>query len=309
MGFLGLAPRAMAAARRNRQASPGVSLDAAPPAALVRAVRRLLRPLVRMLVTHQITYPLLSNWLKAIYVEVADKDFSLPGRAQTISRVSLLTGVHRKDVKRLRSEVPGTDAIPAAVSLGAQLVARWTGVSEFQDSGGRPLSLPRQAELGPSFERLVESVSKDIRPRVVLDEWLRLGVARIEQSGDREHVRLNTEAFIPESGFDEKAFYLGRNLRDHISTAAQNLAGLGPSLLERSVYYDDLTAESVRELRELSEAKATEALRAVNRRALALQAADVANPGARHRMNFGVYFSEGRVESVESGSDEERSDD
>lgn len=265
-----------------------------------------MRPLVRMLVTHQVTYPLLSNWLKAIYVEVADKDFSLPGRAQTISRVSLLTGVHRKDVKRLRSEVPGADAIPAAVSLGAQLVARWTGVSEFQDSRGRPLSLPRQAELGPSFERLVESVSKDIRPRVVLDEWLRLGVARIEQSGDREHVRLNTEAFIPESGFDEKAFYLGRNLRDHISTAAQNLAGLSPSLLERSVYYDDLTPESVRELRELSEAKATEALRAVNRRALALQAADVANPGARHRMNFGVYFSEGRVES---GSDEERSDD
>ena len=124
----------MAVARRNRQASSEVLLNAAPPAVLVRALRRLLRPLVRMLVTHQITYPLLTNWLKAIYVEVADKDFSLPSRAQTISRVSLLTGVHRKDVKRLRGEVPGADAIPAAVSLGAQLVATRLGEEEISDS-------------------------------------------------------------------------------------------------------------------------------------------------------------------------------
>lgn len=282
----------MAAVRGNQGASEATSLDATPHTALVRAVRRLLRPLVRMLVGHQITYPLLSSWLKAIYVEVADDEFGLPGRSQTISRVSLLTGVHRKDVKRLRSEVPDSEAVPAAVSLGAQLVARWTGVAEFQDPDGHPLPLPRQADSGPSFERLVESVSKDIRPRVVLDEWIRLGVAQIERSGDEECVRLNTEAFVPESGFDEKAFYFGRNLRDHIATAAQNLAGGSPSLLERSVYYDDLAPHSVRELRELSEAKAMEALQAVNRRALELQAQDVGRPEARHRMNFGVYFNE-----------------
>ena len=104
--------------------------------------------------------------------------------------------------------------------------------------------LNERAELVLEVEGLVESVSKDIRPRVVLDEWLRLGVARIELVDDQELVRLNVEAFVPASGFDEKAFYFGRNLRDHIATAAGNLAGVDPSRLERSVYYDDLTAES-----------------------------------------------------------------
>lgn len=290
----------MAGTGKDQGIAAATSLDAGAPPALVRALQSLLRPLVRMLLAHQITYPFLANLLKAIYVAVADSDFVLPDRPQTISRVSLLTGVHRKDVKRLRSEAQEAEAIPAAVSLGAQLVARWTGLPAFQDSEGHPLPLPRQAVSGPSFARLVESVSKDIRPRAVLDEWLRLGVVRIEQSGDEERVRFNAEAFIPESGFDEKAFYLGRNLRDHIATAAHNLAGGVPSLLERCVYYDDLTAESVRELRELSEAKAMEALQAVNRRALALQAGDISQAGADQRMNFGVYFSQSS-ESSESG--------
>jgi hypothetical protein len=278
------------------------SLGAAAPPALVKALRRMLRPLVRLLVAHQITYPLFANLLKTVYVEVADSEFALPGRSQTISRVSLLTGVHRKDVKRLRGLGPEADAIPAAISLGAQLVARWAGLAEFQDADGHPLPLPRQADSGPSFERLVLSVSKDIRSRAVLDELLRLGVAEIEASEGEELVRLNSLAFVPERGFDEKAFRLGRNVRDHIATAAHNLAGTRPSLLERSVDCDDLTPDSVRELRELSQARAVEALQAVNRRALALQAADASQPDAKHRMNFGVYFSEGNQEAGESES-------
>lgn len=302
-------------ARAGKQGAPAaaaVSPEAAAHSALVRAVLRLMGPLVRLLVANQITYPLFSNLLKGVYVEVADSEFALPGRSQTVSRLSLLTGVHRKDVKRLRDEAAQPDStpdsIPAAVSLGAQLVARWTGVPEFQDSEGHPLALRRQASAGPSFEALVESVSKDIRPRAVLDELLRLDVVRVEDSGGEEWVHLDVEAFVPKSGFDEKAFYLGRNVRDHIATAARNLMGDGPSLLERSVYYDDLTPESVRELRELSEARAVEALQAVNRRALELQAADAGKAGARYRMNFGTYFNEGEQAEEAPDPDRERSE-
>ena len=282
----------MSVSQNSQSETQATPLAAAPHPALVRALHRMLRPLVRMLLAHQITYPFLTNLLKTIFVEVAEREFSLPDRRQTVSRVSLLTGIHRKDVKRLRQGAPESAAVPAAVSLGAQLVARWTGVAEFLQEDGHPKALPRQSESGVSFQRLVESVSKDIRPRVVLDEWLRLGVARIEPVNDQELVRLNVDAFVPASGFDEKAFYFGRNLRDHIATAASNLAGVDPSRLERSVYYDDLTADSVRELAELSEDRAMDALQAVNRRALALQASDAGKPDATSRMNFGVYFSD-----------------
>ena len=75
-----------------------------PPATLVTALRKLLRPLVRLLLSFQVSYPFLSTLLKSIYVDVADQEFSVDGKRQSDSRITLLTGVHRKDVKRLRDE-------------------------------------------------------------------------------------------------------------------------------------------------------------------------------------------------------------
>ena len=263
-----------------------------PPAALQRALRRLLRPLVRLLLANHVTQPLLAGLLKGVYVEVGEEELADAGTPQTASRLSLLTGVHRKDIRRLRESAAETDAPPASVSLGARLVARWTADPEFLDAEGHPLALRRSsaAAEGPSFERLVASVSTDIRPRAVLDEWLRLGV--VELADDR--VRLNAEAFVPERGFDEKAHYFGRHLHDHIAAGAHNLAGEKPALLERSVYYDELSPDSVAELAALSEQLGMEALQAVNRRAMALQAADADRPEhePRMRMRLGIYFYE-----------------
>ncbi|HEX6827782.1 MAG TPA: DUF6502 family protein [Burkholderiales bacterium] len=260
------------------------------PPALMRALLRLLRPLVRFLLSQGITYPLLIEQLKELYVDVASQDFRLDEKRQTDSRVSLISGVHRKDVRRLRDT--GTlakDAAPASVSLGAQLVAAWTGMPEYLDRRGRPLPLPRLARErgGVSFEGLVTSVSKDIRSRAVLDEWLRLGVARID---DEDRVCLNVEAFVPEKGFDEKAYYFGQNLADHIAAGAHNLNGGRPPFLDRSVYYDCLTPESVTTLAQMSERLGMKALKAINRKAMELERRDAGAPAARNRMNFGIYF-------------------
>jgi hypothetical protein len=276
-------------------------LSEAPPessaSVLQRALRTLLRPLVRLMLARQIPYPALAALLKETYVEVADRDFRLADKRQTDSRVSLLTGVHRKDVSRLRANPPSDDAPPRSVSLGAQIVARWVAEDRFLDAAGHPLPLPRHAAAAgaPSFERLVESVSKDIRPRAVLDEWVRLGIASVDGDGV---VRLDKESFVPEKGFDEKAYYFGRNLRDHIAAAAHNLAGEGSPFIERSVYYAHLSSESVDELARLSEELGMDALRAVNRRALALQRRDAEAGGGAQRMNFGVYFFEAPLEDA-----------
>jgi hypothetical protein len=259
---------------------------------LTRALRALLRPLVRLLLSRQITYPALTSLLKAVYVEVADEDFELPDKRQTDSRVSLLTGIHRKEVSRLRGETPTEDEAPASVSLGALILAHWVGVAAFQGADNKPMPLSRLArEDGvPSFETLVQSVSKDIRPRAVLDEWLRLGLAHVDEN---QCVCLNVEAFIPESGFEEKAYYFGRNIRDHIAAGAHNLEGGGDPFIDRSVYYSQLTEASTRELAELAERVGMDAMHAVNRRAIELQERDAGeNHEPPRRMNFGVYFYE-----------------
>jgi hypothetical protein len=259
------------------------------PGALVSALRQVLRPLVRLLVARQILFPSLSNLLKSVYVEVAEQDFPLAGKRQTDSRISLLTGVHRKDVRRLRTAIEAGGEVPPVISLGAQLVARWN--ADLVDAEGSPLPLPAQStdDQVPSFEALVRSVSKDIRPRSVLDEWLRLGVVRFDEQG---RLVLDTGAFVPQKGFEEKLYYFGRNLHDHIAAAAHNVLGLEPPFVERSVRYGRLRRASVGELAELAEETGMRALREVNRRARTLQEHDAGASKAQRRIHFGIYFFE-----------------
>jgi hypothetical protein len=272
--------------------SDGGAGQALAAPALVRALQYLLRPLVRLLLLNHVTYPVFCNLLKGIYVEMGVGEFSSGEQRLSDSRLSLLTGIHRKDIKRLRAEPAQEYRPPPSVSLGARLVAQWTGAGPFLDENGRPLVLARlEGSSGaPSFADLVSSVSTDIRPRSVLDEWLRLGIVEIE---DDQRVRLRVEAFVPEKGFDEKSHYFGRNLHDHIAAAAHNLEARGLPMLERSVYYDRLSPESVQELADLSERLGMEALQKVNRRAMRLQKKDASGRAARLRMNFGIYFFHG----------------
>lgn len=273
------------------------------PKSLSRALEKLLRPVIRVLLHYQITYPQLIALLKRIYVDIAEKEMKIGDKRQSDSRIHLLTGVHRKDVKRLRADAKESSPVPAAVSAGAELIAHWMGNPAYLDETGKPLPLPLRSEKqnAPSFEHLVVLVLKqDIRPRVILDEWLRLGVAHM----DEERLVLNTGAFTPEKGFDEKAFFFGKNLHDHASASASNLMGLKPSYFDRSVYYDQLSEESVHELSQLAQQLGMEALTTMNRAALEKQNRDSKNPRKDFRMNFGIFhFDTAARKSINEGDE------
>lgn len=263
---------------------------AGPPPSLVRALRKVLRPFVRVMLSRGITYPYLAELLKNLFVDISESEFRLNHKPPTDSRISLMTGVHRKDVSRLRTDLQrNTEAVPDVVSLGAELVAVWLGTPRYLYEDGSPLPLARFASEGgeQSFESLVAGVNSDIRSRVVLDEWLRLGVVHIDATN---RVCLNAEAFVPSEGFDEKAYYFGHNLHDHAAAAASNLLGGKPPFLERSVQYDALSEASVAMLAKQSQDAAMKALLAVNKNALSLEQADTTGSTPRHRMTFGVYF-------------------
>ncbi len=261
------------------------------PKPFISALRRLLRPLVRLLIAKGVGLAALMELLKEAYVDVALNEFPVDGKKQTDSRVSLLTGVHRKDVKRLRERPTEKMAAPRSIGLGAQIVSRWLGSKETTDKKGQPLPLPRKTDSrGPSFDSLVSGVSKDMRPRALLDEWLRLGVARLDEEG---RVVLNRLAFVPEKGFEEKAFYFGRNIHDHLAATAHNLLEEGNPKLERSVHYTGLTDESAAELAEAAERTGMKALLEMNRLALELKEKDEGRATATRRINFGLYFFDG----------------
>ena len=262
-----------------------------PSPALRMALRRVLRPLAQLMLANGITLPFLVELLKRVFVEVADSEFRIDGKAQTDSRVSLLSGVHRKDVRRLRGDTSRAqdETAPAAITLGAQLVAAWVTNPPFVDQNDQPRPLPRLASEGGevSFEALVTSISTDIRARAVLDELLRLGVVYLDES---LRVCLNTEAFVPQKGFAEKAYYLGHNVHDHLAAAVANLASTKSVFLERSVHYDALSPESIKALAALSATLGMQVLKAVNREASELERNDERSTQPRQRMTLGLYF-------------------
>jgi hypothetical protein len=256
------------------------------PGRLQTPVARILRPLVRLFIRCGMTYPALCDLLRELYINVAEYDFALPGKEQTDSRVSLLTGIHRKEVRRLRGAGAPVRLVPASVSRSSMIVARWIAAPEFTDAKGAPLPLRRAGDPGegPTYEDLVESVTRDVRPRAVLDEWLDRGMVTIDEQG---RIRLEEAAFAPRAGDDRQLYYFGRNLHDHVAAAVENVLAAQPPFFERAVHYEGVSREMAEDMMALSRRIALEALQTVNREA---QGAVQTDSGGAWRWNFGVYL-------------------
>lgn len=255
---------------------------------LSAAVSVIIRPLVRLFLQHGITYPHFIKLVRSVYVDVAEREFRIPGKAQTDSRLTLLTGIHRRYVKGLREEIRQEFIIPPNASVGGQLIGIWVSDDRFLGADNHPLPLPRTgSDNAVSFEDLVRTVTTDLRPRAILDELMRLGLAEIDS---QDRVRLVREAYVPKTGASEKLYFFGRNLHDHIAASAHNVSGDEPLFLERSAYNSELTQASVDELSEYVEQQAMRALQNVHRRAGELRAKDRGKSDAIHRINFGTYF-------------------
>jgi hypothetical protein len=148
---------------------------------LARSLSRLLRPLVRVLLRNGMTYRAFTEMAKRAYVSVAEEDeFCIPRRKQSDSRIAVITGLTRKDVRRLRGTTAEAGATDDAAQMvrhnrAARVVEGWANDAEYRDADG-PRQLPMDG--ASSFAELVRRYSGDAPPRAVLDELERVGVAQ-----------------------------------------------------------------------------------------------------------------------------------
>lgn len=268
-------------------ASESNSPVAADPV-LLRAAAYLLRPLVRFMIANGITYPTLAELLKRVYLQVARDDFSLGSKRLTDSRISLLTGLHRKDVKRLRTEPEEALEMPRMLTWGSRLVSLWLARPEYCDDAGEPRPLPRLSSQGAehSFESLAGRITRDIGARAILDELVRNHITRIDAD---DYVHLETKAFVPREDQQKKLHYYASNLHDHLAAATHNMLNQQPSMLERSVHASGLSDEAMLALERIAEGQGMNALVAINEAAQGLAAQD-GKPEHTGRVRFGVYF-------------------
>ncbi|MEL6197615.1 MAG: DUF6502 family protein [Pseudomonadota bacterium] len=255
--------------------------------AMMRVLSGMLRPLVRILIARGVTLPALIRLLKSVYVGVAEEDFRIDGKPVTDSRVSVITGVHRRDVRAIRSGEGEAAPRPArATTMVATVLGRWMASRGTTDDDGAPLPLPRSGP-APSFEALAQSVSSDIRARTVLDEMMRQGLVSETPDG---LVALSVDAFAGARDPDQKMLFFAANVGDHIAAASDNLFGDAAERFERAVFYNNLSAADVAALEAEAREEGQALLLRLNRAARARQAASEADETATRRFRFGLYF-------------------
>lgn len=243
-----------------------------------------MRPLVRALIAQGVTAPAFYRIVKTAYVEVAADEL---GDAANDSRISVMTGVHRRDVKAIRSEDNSEDPdFTRKVSTLANVVGRWFSDPDLTDQNGKPLPLPRVSDNGLSFDELVAGVSRDVRPRAILDELERQGLV----SKQDDLIYLDVEAVVGPADLDQKLYFFSRNLGDHMSVAVENLLQTPSPFIERALYYNRLTGASVDEVENDARIAGMRLLKELNVKAAARQKADSGAPDATERLRFGVYF-------------------
>ncbi|QFY62640.1 hypothetical protein FZ934_19850 (plasmid) [Rhizobium grahamii] len=267
--------------------------------ALQRTLLRVLRPLVRLCLASGLNYVAFSALMRRLFIDVAEKDFALPEKQQTDSRISLLTGIHRKDVSRLRAGSLSVDSLPAPASRTSRIVARWLADPRCCDETGALKALPRSsADGGFSFETLVGEVTKDLHARAVLDEWIDRGLAALDEN---DHVHLRVESLVSSADMQTRQHYFTRNLHDHAMAAVENILADAPPSFERAVHYNNISDALAKRLEAASREEAMAMLLRLNR--LANQAIE-SDPGGDHRWIAGVYIFRADDDQVTSEAGE-----
>ena len=260
---------------------------------LLRGAAEALRPLVQRMLASGVPFGLLEARLRELVVEVAEQEFTLHGRRQTDSRIALISGINRKEVRRIRSRRPEPSRLPSfGRNQAAGLIGRWRADPRATDRAGRPKPIPYKAARGPSFVKLAEQVTVDLPARAILDELVRTGAAELR---DDDWVVLKSDAYVPKLGRAEKLGMLAEDPADLVETMLRNIfEEVSEPLLQRRVSYDNIGADGVGTLRRQVRSAAEGFLRRVDR--LLANCDRDRNPkapgGERHVAGLGVYYFE-----------------
>ncbi|MDX8353767.1 DUF6502 family protein [Cognatiyoonia sp. IB215182] len=243
---------------------------------MLNLLDRLLAPLARLLVARGIPFPELAERLKVHYVNAAK---GMTDGKVTDSRLSVLTGLQRRDIARLRA-LPQPEQRTHHL---ARLLALWQTEPDFM---GR--DLPKNGPT-PSFEALAWLVRKDIHPRTMLDALEAAGAVAVDT--ETQTVRLLQASYQPLAGSDDQLAYLTQNMGDHFDAATDNVLGADPAHFERAVYYGELTADQVAELRAMHQTAQMDLFKNLSTRAAAMKKETAKDPSeTSHRIRAGGYF-------------------
>ena len=216
-------------------------------AALLTACRMLLRPIALLLLKGGVTWREFSELSKSVFVSVATEEFGIGGRPTNVSRVSILTGISRKEVKRQRDLLEA--AAPEAslkTTDATRLLSGWHQDPDYLDPTGQPLPLPLTGDK-PSFKTLFDAYGGDTPEQTLLKELRHANSIHDDNGNVVAARRYHMPGDLDPGGL----LFLGTNLFDHGQTLASNVGDVAaPKWLEGFAVDDRIDPEAVEAFRE-----------------------------------------------------------
>lgn len=255
--------------------------------AFLRVLPGLFRPLVHALIEQGVSAPQLTHLLKRVYIDVADKNFRVGTTRPTDSRISVMTGIHRRDIRQIRAELEDDPEEAAShISVMTSVLGHWLAHPDFTDQDGDPLPLSLLGSDKGSFAALVALTKTKLGTQAILNGLRRQGAVQIEA----DHVRLVDPGPNGQIDTDQRVHFFEKNVGDHIAAALANLVTGDPPFLERAVYYNDLPPASVDTIEAEARDAADQLLRRLNKAANDAQRGHDRTDSRTERFRMGVYF-------------------
>lgn len=228
---------------------------------LQSALLRLLKPIVRMMIKHNVPLASFVEILKHVYVTVAKEELELPGKKLSDSRIAVVTGLPRKDVKNhFESPKISDQNIAKEHNRAARVLTGWIQDSFYHKEKSVPMDLPQVSDSIeiPSFDHLVLKYSGGVPTRAILDELLRVNAIRELEDGT---IRLISFGYIPEKNDLAHVEVVSKEISDFLASIDHNLThSLDDSYIQLSARCDNLPEEIMERMKGMSRDKGMELL-------------------------------------------------
>ncbi len=249
-------------------------------------------PIARMLLRYGVGFREFAEVCKAAFVQVASDDYGIRGRKTNMSRVAIMTGLTRKEVRWIRDQIADGNSLKTIKSAApGSILLFWHNDIDFLDSEGRPKDL-RFSGASDSFEELVRKYAGDVPAGAMRTELLRAGAIEISNTG---LIRIKSRYYIPSDADEKLLEEMGFSLKNLALTLAHNLnrSRVDATRFERYTGSNKLRPETIGRFKRLVHDRADSLLVTLDDWLAAQEISDTRDSVSENRwVGIGIYYFE-----------------
>jgi len=178
---------------------------------LGRQLQALLKPIIRLCMRHSLGLHDVLEAAKITFIEVGEEELKRSGEKISVSRLSVITGVHRKDAEKIYRQ---GNFEPSSTRLSGKVISQWRRDKRFLGKSGKPRVLSEE-----EFSRLLHAVSAELKPGTVLFDLERIGAVQRTEIG----FKLVARAYSPSNDAEEGFRMLAGDTQDLIEAVYENI--------------------------------------------------------------------------------------